>query len=103
MRTDGEHPGNRPHHDCTVLAYLGDMRRFDSAKSLAAFIGVTPIQAILELGARAVDDKQGWSRRLAAGTVHAGIVALASQPGNQDLRRKTERQRPNFGNKMVDC
>ncbi len=39
-------PGIGPKTVARILAYLGDIRRFNSAKSLAAFIGVTPRQRL---------------------------------------------------------
>lgn len=39
-------PGMGPTTVAKVLAYAGDVRRFDSAKALAAFIGVTPRQRL---------------------------------------------------------
>lgn len=37
-------PGLGPVTVAKILAYLGDVRRFDNAKALAAFLGVTPRQ-----------------------------------------------------------
>tara|TARA_B100002019_G_scaffold181930_1_gene157040 strand:- start:195 stop:1196 length:1002 start_codon:yes stop_codon:yes gene_type:complete len=37
-------PGVGPRASAQFLAYIGDVRRFNSAKALAAFIGVTPRQ-----------------------------------------------------------
>ncbi|MGN8200066.1 transposase [Salinisphaera sp. RV14] len=37
-------PGIGPRASAQFLAYIGDVRRFKSAKALAAFIGVTPRQ-----------------------------------------------------------
>ncbi|WP_136066735.1 transposase [Modicisalibacter radicis] len=39
-------PGIRPKTVARILAYLSDIRRFKSAKSLTAFIGVTPRQRL---------------------------------------------------------
>lgn len=61
-----------------VLAYIGDVRRFDSAKAMAAFIGVTPRQRISGSSVR--------GRTMLSRTGHAALRKALYMPGLVALR-----------------
>ena len=56
-----------------VLAYAGDVRRFDNAKALAAFIGVTPRQRLSGTSVR--------GRTMISRTGHAALRRALYMPG----------------------
>lgn len=64
-----------------VLAYIGDARRFDSAKALAAFVGVTPKQrqSGSSVKGRTVISRTGHGA-LRAALYMPGMVALKHNP-----------------------
>lgn len=64
-----------------VLAYIGDVRRFDSAKALAAFIGVTPRQkqSGSSVRGRTMISRTGHSA-LRTALYMPGLVALRHNP-----------------------
>lgn len=64
-----------------VLAYIGDARRFDSAKALAAFVGVTPRQrqSGSSVKGRTVISRTGHGA-LRAALYMPGMVALKHNP-----------------------
>lgn len=76
-----------------VLAYLGDVRRFDSAKALAAFIGVTPRQkqSGSSVRGRSMISRTGHSA-LRTALYMPGLVALRYNP---TLKTFGERLRSN--------
>lgn len=76
-----------------VLAYLGDVRRFDSAKALAAFIGVTPRQkqSGSSVRGRTMISRTGHSA-LRTALYMPGLVALRYNPA---LKTFGERLRSN--------
>lgn len=61
-----------------MLAYLGNVRRFDSAKALAAFIGVTPRQRLSGSSVR--------GRTMLSRTGHAALRRALYMPGMVALR-----------------
>lgn len=71
-------PGVGPSTVAKVLAYLGDVRRFRSAKALAAFVGVSPR---LRLSGSSVRGRSVISR-----TGHASIRKALYMPGMVALR-----------------
>lgn len=97
LRTDAQLmasiPGLGPTSVAKVLAYAGNVRRFDSAKALAAFIGVTPRQ---RLSGTSVKGRTMLSR-----TGHQALRNALYMPGlvarrhNDPLRAFGDRLRQN--------
>ncbi|MGH8161203.1 MAG: transposase [Gammaproteobacteria bacterium] len=86
-------PGSGPKFAAQFLAYIGDARRFKSAKALAAFIGVTPRQ---RLSGSSVRGRTMLSR---TGHAHArralympGLVAKRHNPVIVALARRLEQR-----------
>ncbi len=126
-------PGIGPITIAKVLAYLGDVRRFDSAKSLAAFIGVTPRQRLSgsSVRGRSMISRNGHAA-LRRALYMPAMVALRHNPAIKTFGERLSANGlapkaviaaamrklahliyaivksgqpfdPNFGNKMVDC